>query len=145
MFCKLLVLNFLNLLLNPQHFSFRKGRSVSIAQDKRKQVQPRAVLSYVFGAGRAPGSDKAVSVEAGSSNKKARIWGPSWFLAAAPRGWSNLKTGLSQEGKTQRRKASGKAVPRFRQWMNVRLLTIPVGMARNKHWMGLVSISSTWQ
>ena len=47
MFCKLLILNFLNLLLNPQHFSFRKGRSVSIAQDKRKEVQPRAVLSYV--------------------------------------------------------------------------------------------------
>lgn len=66
---KLLVSNFLNLPLNPQLSSFRKGRSVSIAQ-----VSSACAVARMWGAGRAPVSDRG---KAASSNKQARIWGPS--------------------------------------------------------------------
>lgn len=39
MFCKLLVLNFLTLLLNPRHSSFREGR-----RGNRRENKLRAVL-----------------------------------------------------------------------------------------------------
>jgi len=83
MFCKLLVLNFLNLLLNPQHFNLRKGWSVSTAQDKRKQVQPRAVLSHACLEQTEP-LGVTINMKAGSFNKKARIRGPSDFQKQPP-------------------------------------------------------------
>lgn len=38
MFCKLLVLSFLNLLLNPRHSSFREGRKVNGRESKLRAV-----------------------------------------------------------------------------------------------------------
>jgi len=48
-------------------------------------------------------------------------------------------------GENPQKESIGKSSPTVRQQESVRLLKIPVGMARNKHSSGLVSISSTRQ
>lgn len=96
------------------------------------------MLSWCVWSRQSRGSHKQSVWRQGISITKARIWAPSWFPVAAPRGWSNLKPSLTQEGKHQEKPLSS-------DWGSVGLLTILVGVVRNKHWRGLVSTPSTWQ
>lgn len=91
MFCKLLVLNFLNLLLNPQHFIFRKGRFVSMAQDKRKSLAQGCVIIVCLEQAE-PGESQAVSVKTGNFNNKSKNLSTFLISSSSPQGMEQFKT-----------------------------------------------------